>query len=111
MSPDPLLVSSAAGAFHHRHDLRAYRESLEVIAPPLCHRDPLIPILASSIGTSHCIAVSVGKGALDSVGMPFSAFIQQGAGSCPKPVGSHHIFAEPNSAVSGIHSILAHRLL
>jgi hypothetical protein len=91
-----LLVSSAAGALHHQNDLRVCSNPIEAVAPPFCHRDPLIPILALSQGTSHSITPPIGKSALERDRLLFSILIQIDAHACPEPAGDRRSALHPN---------------
>jgi hypothetical protein len=114
--PDPVLVGSAAGALHHQNDLRVCSIPIEAAAPPLCHRDPLIPILALSQGTSRSITPPIGKSALDRDRLLFSILIQLDAHACPEPAGDrqsalHSNFRHCGFPASGLKAdISANRL-
>ena len=95
VTPDPVLVSSAAATFHHRSHFRTYSNPIQVVGQPLCQCDALIPKPVSRTDAPRQITLLMGKSALDRVGMPFPAFIQFGAGACPEPAGGRRSALHP----------------
>jgi len=71
--PQACLLRSPEIAFQN---LRAGLQVLEIFGPMPHHLDTLIPVSATSIGTSNIIGFDMSELALDRVGMPLPHFVQ-----------------------------------
>lgn len=78
-------LNSSTGQFSRlfakRHDLPAFAESIQIVAPPLCHLDPLIPMRAAMIRRANAVRVTVPQRALDGVYAPLAALVEDVASS------------------------------
>lgn len=72
LGPRPLhsLAYSRSLREGHVDDLPTLADRIKVVAPPLRHTNTLVPVLAAVINSADCVAVTVGKTSLDSVGVP-----------------------------------------
>lgn len=63
---------------------------------------------AAMIGRAHLVAVAVGQGALDGVGVPSAAFVQQGGCHRPEAVGRHFVAGEPQPPQARVDRVFRH---
>ena len=80
-----------------------------MIAPPLRHRDPLVPMRPAMIGRAHLVAIAVRQRAFDRVGVPFPAFVEQGRSHRAKAVRGHFIAGIAKPTQSPVERVFAHR--
>lgn len=104
------LLRSPSPSHMDRHNLASKAQVIEIIAPPLGHFNALIPILAPRVRTAHSIAVPVRQSALDRIGMPFSAFVEESARCRTEAVGGDGVPIKSQTAEGLVNGILAHRL-
>src|SRR3546814_20382186 len=90
-------------------DLASLPDGIEVVAPPLRHTHPLIPVLAAVIDAANRIAVTVRQSPFNCVRVPEAAFIQHGGGGCPQHTRGALILGAAHQATGGIHCVFAHR--
>ena len=55
---------------------RALRQNFKVIAPPLRHSDPFVPMRAAMIHGTYLVAIRVRQRTLDRIRAPLAAFVQ-----------------------------------
>src|SRR3546814_20900103 len=82
-------------------DLASLPDGIEVVAPPLRHTHPLIPVLAAVIDAANRIAVTVRQSPFNCVRVPEAAFIQHGGGGCPQPMRGDLTLGDRQSVVAG----------
>ena len=84
---------------------------VEVVAPPLRHGHALLPVRAPVVRGANPVAVTVSQRALNGVGVPFAAFIEQGRGHGAEAVGCHFVGGVAKAAQTGVYGVVAHRAL
>ena len=90
------------------HHFRALSQHIEMVAPPLGHFHPLLPVSAARVVGPHLVGLAMGKCPLDCVGVLLAAFVQKRCGHGPEPVGGHFVAGIAQPPQSGIQSVLAH---
>lgn len=85
-SIEPQLPSAVADKLNMR-----IAELIEVIAPPLCHLNSLVPVSSAMIGGPHLVLISMGQSSLDSVGVPLSALVKERGCHRSKAVRRHFV--------------------
>ena len=75
----------------------SFSQPIQVIAPPLHHPHPLVPVVPAIVGAADGITIAVGQRAFDGVGMPQAAFVEHGRGSRAEAVGGHFVLAESHA--------------
>ena len=59
----------------HRDHRASLAKQIKMIAPPLRHPDPLIPMRAAMVCAPHTVCVVVGQGAFDGVNAPLARLV------------------------------------
>ncbi len=82
---------------------------IEIVAPPLRHHHSFGPIRRLVVDAPYLARYGMGQCALDGLGIPLAAFVQQRRCRCTKAVGRHLLFRVSHSAQGSCVGIFRNR--
>src|SRR5690606_14451926 len=92
-----------------RGDTQTSPELVQIVAPPLMHRDPLLPIEAPIVSPANGIRIGMGERAFDRVWTPLAALIEQGGCRRAQTVRGDLAGRVSHSPKRLVDRVLAHR--
>src|SRR5271156_3395913 len=91
------------------NDLAAPSQFVESIRPPRHELEPLLPKLRPRISSPNQIPLDMRQLCLDSVGVPFSAFVEHRRGGGAEAVGGHLVLGVAEAPQGRVECVLRKR--